>query len=238
MGLLLLAVRAATSLSEERIRGSLDVLMSTPMSTASILAGKWWGSFRLVPYLIVFPVLIGAAWCFQSGMWGSLILFVMLFLGYGAAVTSVGLVVSIWVVRQSRVLALVVGLYVAACIFWIVVGATMFPRAGNAVALVGIGSPLGGPVFSTLALMGEQFRGPASLKDEIFPWLFGWNVFYWLLAMILFKVSCRTFDDRLGRVPDFSLVDPSEKGLRVLLPRFRRASIENSPPPRGASEPV
>ena len=46
LGLLLLSVGAATSLAEERVRGSLDVLLSTPMSTRSILAGKWWGSFR------------------------------------------------------------------------------------------------------------------------------------------------------------------------------------------------
>ena len=43
VGLLLLSVGAATSLAEERVRGSLDVLLSTPMSTRSILAGKWWG---------------------------------------------------------------------------------------------------------------------------------------------------------------------------------------------------
>ena len=48
VGLLLLSVGAATSLAEERVRGSLDVLLSTPMSTRSILAGKWWGSFRRV----------------------------------------------------------------------------------------------------------------------------------------------------------------------------------------------
>ena len=33
LGLLLLCVSAATSLAEERVRGSLDVLLSTPMST-------------------------------------------------------------------------------------------------------------------------------------------------------------------------------------------------------------
>ncbi len=49
VGLLLLSVSAATSLAEERVRGSLDVLMSTPLSTREILAGKWWGSFRLAP---------------------------------------------------------------------------------------------------------------------------------------------------------------------------------------------
>src|SRR5262249_24948934 len=41
-GLLLLSVAAATSLGEERQRGSLDVLLVTPLSTRSIVLGKWW----------------------------------------------------------------------------------------------------------------------------------------------------------------------------------------------------
>jgi hypothetical protein len=170
-------------------------------------------------------------------MWGSLVLFIALILGYGAAVTSVGLAVSIWVVRQSRVLALCVGLYVAACILWVVMAVIMFPT-GDTGPMVAMGSPLYGPVFATFGLQGDQARGPASLKDDIFPWLFGWNHFYWLLAMILFKISCLTFDDRLGRVSDLGLEDPAEKGLRVLLPKFRRQCPEDPDPPQRAAEPV
>jgi hypothetical protein len=40
-GLLLLSIPAATSLAEERQRGSLDVLLATPLSTRSIVLGKW-----------------------------------------------------------------------------------------------------------------------------------------------------------------------------------------------------
>ena len=55
MGLLLLSVSAATSLAEERARGSLDVLLATPLSTRSILDGKWWGAFRQVRHILVWP---------------------------------------------------------------------------------------------------------------------------------------------------------------------------------------
>ena len=55
-GLLLLSVSAATSLAEERERGSLDVLMATPLPTRAIVWGKWWGAFRAVPPLAVLPV--------------------------------------------------------------------------------------------------------------------------------------------------------------------------------------
>ena len=59
VGLLLLSVGAAASLAEERARGSLDVLLSTPMSTSSILAGKWWGSFRRVFSVAIWPAADG-----------------------------------------------------------------------------------------------------------------------------------------------------------------------------------
>src|SRR5947199_1629228 len=60
-GLLLLSISAVPTLAEERQRGSLDVLLATPLSTRSIVLGKWWGAFRGVPPLAVLPVLIAAA---------------------------------------------------------------------------------------------------------------------------------------------------------------------------------
>ena len=44
-----LSAGAATSLAEERVRGSLDVLMTTRLSTAEIVLGKWLGNYRFVP---------------------------------------------------------------------------------------------------------------------------------------------------------------------------------------------
>ncbi|MFO0952862.1 MAG: ABC transporter permease subunit [Isosphaeraceae bacterium] len=60
LGLLILSATAPTTLTEERVRGSLDVLMTTPMSTRSIVAAKWWGAYRIVPWLAVLPA-IGSA---------------------------------------------------------------------------------------------------------------------------------------------------------------------------------
>ena len=63
-GLLILSVTASTTLAEERVRGSLDVLMTTPISTAQIIWGKWLGTYRLVPALAVLPavVALGGVW--------------------------------------------------------------------------------------------------------------------------------------------------------------------------------
>src|SRR5436309_2296989 len=52
-GLLLLSVSAVMSLAEERQRGSLDVLLATPLSTRSIVLSKWLGAFRGVLPLTV-----------------------------------------------------------------------------------------------------------------------------------------------------------------------------------------
>jgi hypothetical protein len=55
-GLLLLSATAPTTLTVERVRGSLDILMSTPLSTHQIVLGKWLGSFRRVPPLAILPL--------------------------------------------------------------------------------------------------------------------------------------------------------------------------------------
>ncbi len=60
-GGLVLSASAPMSLSEERQRGSLDVLMATPLSTRSIVVGKWLSVFRIVPWLAAGPALIGLA---------------------------------------------------------------------------------------------------------------------------------------------------------------------------------
>ena len=60
IGLLLVSVTSVTSLQEERVRGSLDVLLTTPLSTVQIFWGKWWGSFRLVLLLTVLPTFLAS----------------------------------------------------------------------------------------------------------------------------------------------------------------------------------
>ena len=56
LGLLLLSATAPTVLAEERVRGSLDVLMATPLATRAIVLAKWWGTFRKVLLLLPLPV--------------------------------------------------------------------------------------------------------------------------------------------------------------------------------------
>ena len=55
-GMLMLSATAPTALAEERVLGSLDALLATPLSTRSILAAKWWGMYRRVLVLALVPL--------------------------------------------------------------------------------------------------------------------------------------------------------------------------------------
>ncbi len=108
IGLLLLSVGAATSLAEERVRGSLDVLLSTPMSTRSILAGKWWGSFRRVLSVAIWPAATSIVLAPRRRVLDAYLALLGLVLAYGAAITSLGLALATWVSRLGRAVALCV----------------------------------------------------------------------------------------------------------------------------------
>ncbi len=67
LGLLFLSVNAATSLAEERVRGSLDMLLTTPLSTRTILVGKWLGTFGQTARVLVWPAIMAGLLVGESG---------------------------------------------------------------------------------------------------------------------------------------------------------------------------
>ncbi len=91
IGLLLLSVSAATTLAEERDRGSMEVIMTTPLSAREIVWGKWWGTIAMVPRLAILPIWVGIGAAMVSGGGDGLILMIGLILAYAAAITSFGL---------------------------------------------------------------------------------------------------------------------------------------------------
>jgi ABC-type Na+ efflux pump permease subunit len=130
-GLLLLSLAAPTVLAEERVRGSLDVLLTTPLSTDRIVLAKWWGAFRVVPALALLPA-IGCLFLaiemtddfLGIRRFGQVpapldvldrvayvVLPVGLLLAQGAAVTSVGLALATWTYRIGRAVAMSVTAY-------------------------------------------------------------------------------------------------------------------------------
>ena len=118
IGLLLLSVSAATTLAEERDRGSLEVIMATPLTTREIVWGKWWGTFAMVPRLAILPIWVAGGAAMVSDGGAGLIFMIGLILAYAAAITSVGLALATWIPRLGRVISITVMVYVLIAAGW------------------------------------------------------------------------------------------------------------------------
>ena len=203
VGLLLLSVNAATSLAEERQRGSLDILMSTPMSTRSIVLGKWFGAFRAVPPLLILPAILSLFLATRTERFGGVILLLALILAYGAAITSLGVGLAAWVPRLGRAVGLCVGLFVGMTIGWIVLSAVLLsggPQGEGSIGLMA-GSPLMGVGLIT-ALLGES--GPREEYGPALAWVKFWTIAYAGVAIGLLLLTIATFDGCLGRIRESS----------------------------------
>jgi ABC-type transport system involved in multi-copper enzyme maturation permease subunit len=198
-GLLLLSVSAATSLAEERQRGSLDVLLATPLSTRAIVLGKWWGAFRGVPLLAVSPMAIAAALATHTGFIVGPVLIGGLVVAYGAAITSLGLAFAAWLPQMSRAVGLTAGFYVVVTIAAVPIGMSFFGDGANAAgAGVASASPFWGVGFSS-ALFGG-FADPGRERGGHAAWLVFWIVAYTVVAVGLLWATLKTFNRRLGRL--------------------------------------
>src|SRR6516225_841428 len=174
-GLLLLSISAVTSLAEERQRGSLDVLLATPLSTRSIVLGKWWGAFRGVPPLTALPVLITAALVMHTGFALGPLLIGGLVVAYGAAITSLGLALATWLPRMGRAIGLTAGLYVIVLIGAIPAGKLFFGDGSDgAGAGFAAASPFWGVGFTSAVFGGTA--GPQHDKSKQAAWLVFWIV--------------------------------------------------------------
>ncbi len=139
-GMLILAATAPTVLAEERVRGSLDVLLSTPLSTRSIVLGKWLGACRSVMVLSLLPLYTAIflasstpaipTWVSRFPqsfvepltIWDRMlaVLFCGLdFLASCAFLVSAGLAIATWVPRFGRAVALSVLVFFLTGIGWL-----------------------------------------------------------------------------------------------------------------------
>ena len=139
VGLLIVSLFSPTVLAEERVRGSLDVLMTTPLPTDRIVMSKWWGAYRVVPALAFLPaiscLIITAAAPDHTPAVLSLrqapapldaldriayiCIPVAMLLAQGAAVTSVGLALATWIHRVGRAVAVSVMICAVFAIGWV-----------------------------------------------------------------------------------------------------------------------
>jgi ABC-type transport system involved in multi-copper enzyme maturation permease subunit len=210
IGLLLVSITSVTTLFEERVRGSLDVLLTTPLPTLSIVRGKWWGAYRGALLVMVLPLGLALGLAVIQPPPGTspigpveglclTMLLAALMLAYGAAVTSLGLALATWVKRFGVAVGLSVSIYV------LVTG-------GSALVLLAMG---GGPdFFEEFAFMSPWF-GAGELTWEIGSGLSRhlvakvlWGIVYAAVAVALVAATRRTFDHCMGRVSESGAFRP------------------------------
>jgi ABC-type transport system involved in multi-copper enzyme maturation permease subunit len=214
-GLLMLATVAPTSMAEERQRGSLDLLAATTLSTPTIVLGKWLAMLRQIALLAIGPGLLGAAlalairapraiplgtpaWYYDEMSDGALLfgacLLITTILAHGTLIVSVGLALAVWLARQSRAIALNVGLAVIVAAGWPMLIAAMRtgPQGRGLVCL----SPIVA-VFQLFGIVAER-----RLRSDLLWWITFWDVECLALALGLLWLTVRTFDRCFDRVPD------------------------------------
>jgi ABC-type transport system involved in multi-copper enzyme maturation permease subunit len=208
VGLLLLSISAVTALGEERAHGNLDVLLTTPLSTASIVWGKWWGTFRTVPWLAALPGLNtlvvaltdarGGPGALRGGgvYWPGVLLVPGLALAYGTAITSFGLALATWISRPGRAIAVSVSAYVLVTVGWVFVIFALGGRTvGDSTLALVEASPFYGIGVTTAAV--EHAFGE---RATIFAGAAIWIVAYLMAAVVLQAATLMTFNRCLGRV--------------------------------------
>jgi ABC-type transport system involved in multi-copper enzyme maturation permease subunit len=252
LGLLLISLYAPTVLAEERMRGSLDVLLTTPLATARILRAKWRGVFGRVPALALLPAIGCLAIAYSAPEQpvsfrrfgpapGALdlidrIAYVCLpmafLLAQGAVVTSIGLALATWISRIGRAVAISVTIFVLFAVGWILfieVGQALLDTLGlwpNAYLLT--------PEYATAALGAVCPLGGQYFTFETATWppaqsrvAFYITQLIVLLATIevaalVYALTVLTFDQCVGRV--------SERPRRVPRPRPSGGTSFLSPP--------
>jgi ABC-type transport system involved in multi-copper enzyme maturation permease subunit len=193
IGLLLLSVVSVTALADERAQGSLEVLLATPLSTKSILWGKWRGVYRTVPRLIILPMLVIAVFSLSTGEWLGVFLLGSMILAYGAAVTSLGLALATWTNRLERALTICVVVFVLVTIGPIL---HLLLRHSEPSGFV-----MASPFFGVGQLTHLHARQVLTEQySDCLRWSAVWTAMYLVAALILYRWTVETFDRRMGRI--------------------------------------
>ena len=224
IGLLLVSVTSVTSLQEDRLRGSMDVLLTTPLSTLEVFWGKWWGSFRLVLLLTVLPTALSATPALahmlghsrQEGppfynLALSFMLMPLLICCYGASVVSIGLALAIWIKGPGKAMAASVILYLVPAVGFLL--SEFFFNSGEDF------KTLGSSFMATgyLTIIGVE-PIPSGVMSVV-PSLMVWCIMYAGVAGLISIAAYRSFDRCLERMPDQMAV--SSRSERVLRRRWR-----------------
>jgi ABC-type transport system involved in multi-copper enzyme maturation permease subunit len=193
IGFLLLSVAAATSLAEERARGSLDLILSTPLSTRQIVLGKWLGAYRMVPPLAILPALVvgrGAFYGDWKMCWVALLMIAYV-LAAGAAITSLGIAMAISFSRLGRAVGATVTVYVLVAAGWIAL--VMLVSGLSHDRELALGSPFFWAGEIAIAVANRPHDVPIG-------WAILWTMTWAFAGVELLRFSFGDFERRLGRI--------------------------------------
>ena len=230
-GFVIVSAMPPTSLAEER-HGTLEVLLTTPLSTREIVVAKWWAVYRTVLVLALVPLYAATAFAvsipdlpaWATGRvvdppWVPLTvrdrIFAVIgscadFLVSGAVLVSLGLLLATWVRRVGRAVVLsVIGCFLTG-IGWIVLVESLFSIAG----------PMGTPdelqnarLLHDMALSLSLVFGCGRPLDVLligqqYSRTSAWFsvdiviLFKAAIAGLLLWLTIKTFDRSMGRVPE------------------------------------
>jgi ABC-type transport system involved in multi-copper enzyme maturation permease subunit len=182
-GLLLLSILSVMGLAEDRECGGFEILLTTPMSTRSIVWGKWWGACRLVPLVLLAPVSITLAANWQASSFH--LLFATSFVAavslvYAEAVVAFGIVIAIWVPQTGRAVGISVGILVFSWLAgWTVT--EIMPKILGASALTGV----------PYVIQAFQHHDWVEEVSGVLPWMFVYGgataVLFYLIDVTIYR---------------------------------------------------
>jgi hypothetical protein len=180
------------------MRGGLDVLMVTPLSTPEIVLGKWLGGFRHVPFLIILPCLITGTISWREGTWDCPVLIAGYLLIFGALFTSTGLLIATVSARLSRSVTLAAVFYALMTAFWPLLVIFFTRHDPNSEGLL-MGSPGLGAILLSVAPV--EMRRSGGLDYVGFSLV--WTGVLGLVALLELAFTLLSFNYFLGRVSQF-----------------------------------
>jgi ABC-type transport system involved in multi-copper enzyme maturation permease subunit len=207
-----LAAVAPMSLSEERRRGSLDVLMTTPTSGAAIVLGKWLSLARTVPWLAAGPCFLALAlahspsarwrgWDFDI-LWEDRFyacgLLAATILAHGSAVISLGLALATWLRRETRAIGVSITAFVLLSVVWPSLCLVLMDQHRQRGEYLAIGAAAS-PIYAVTALVTELCRPDEWWKEKIADITMS-TAGVAVAAFLLLLTTMAMFDRQMGRM--------------------------------------
>jgi ABC-type transport system involved in multi-copper enzyme maturation permease subunit len=231
IGLLILSATAPTLLAEERVCGSLDVLLATTISTRSIIVGKWWGAYSKVFVLAILPLYTATFLAgttpdipnytvdrvglpiFPLTIWDRILVVTCCladFLMSCALIVSLGLLIATWIRRLGQAVTLSVIAYFVTGIGWLFLVEFVFSQINSSQSLdwqhqnrwLETCAMSFSPIFGTITPLLPLEQFPFHGRAPFWITIGFVIVFKAAVAGLLFWLTIRTFDRCLGRVTE------------------------------------